>query len=91
MSIQDLKANDDEETSSKTYVEFQSDGTEAQREAYDLVRRGGRIREGTEDVSELYAQLSPLLAEVLFEDDPTALMEWLELDADDWEAYAEEQ
>ena len=51
------------------------------------MRRGGRIREGVEDVDELYARLTPHLAEALFEDDPTALMEWLELDADDWEAY----
>jgi len=90
MSIQDLKATDDDESSSKTYIEFQSDGSEAQREAYDLVRQGGRIREGVEDIDELYARLSPLLADVLFDDDPTALMEWLELDADDWEAYQDE-
>lgn len=83
MSIQDLKADNDSTEGSKTYIEFQSDGSEAQQAAYDLVRRGGRIREGVEDVDELYAQLTPLLADVLFEDDPTGLMEWLELDGDD--------
>lgn len=85
-----MKAADDGSTGSKTYVEFTSDGTDAQREAYQLVRRGGQIREGIEDVDELYAQLTPLLAAVLFDDDPTPLMEWLELDADDWEAYQDE-
>lgn len=90
MSIHELKATDDGDKGSKTYIEFQSDGSDAEREAYDLVRRGGRIREGVEDVDELYARLTPLLADVLFEDDPVALMEWLELDADDWEAYNDE-
>lgn len=90
MSIHDLKKSDDGESGSKTYVEFQSDGSEAEREAYQLVRRGGRIREGVEDVDELYAKLTPLLADVLFEDDPTGLMEWLELDEDDWEAYQDD-
>ena len=90
MSIHDLKKSNDENSSSKTYVEFKSDGSDAQQEAYQLVRRGGRIREGVEDVDELYAKLTPLLADVLFEDDPTGLMEWLELDEDDWEAYQDE-
>ena len=43
-----------------------------------------------EDVDELYAQLTPLLAKVLFEDDPVPLMEWLELDSDDWEGYSDD-
>lgn len=90
MSIHDMKAADDGSTGSKTYVEFNSDGSKAQREAYQLVRRGGQIREGVEDVDELYAKLTPLLADVLFEDDATGLMEWLELDGDDWEAYQDE-
>lgn len=90
MSIHDLKKGDDDSSSSKTYIEFTSDGSEAQREAYRLVSRGGRLREGVEDIDELYARLTPLLADVLFEDDPAGLMEWLELDEDDWEAYAEE-
>lgn len=87
MSIQDLKADDDSSTGSKTYVEFHSDGSDAEQEAYNLVRRGGAIREGVEDVDELYARLTPLLADVLFDDDPVPLMKWLELDEDDWDAY----
>ena len=83
MSIQDLKTNDNDGKASKTYIEFASDGSEAQQEAYDLVRRGGRIREGVEDVDELYAQLTPLLADVLFEDDASGLLEWLEIDEED--------
>lgn len=90
MSIQDLKADDKSTEGSKTYIEFQSDGSEAQQAAYNLVRRGGRIREGVEDVDELYAQLTPLLAKVLFDDDPVPLMEWLDLDEDDWDAYNDE-
>ena len=89
MSIHELKS-DNEGTASKTYIEFHSDGSEAERDAYDLVRRGGQIREGVEDVDELYAQLTPLLAEMLFDDDPTGLMEWLDLDADDWETFNDE-
>ena len=90
MGIHDLKKSESTDGGSKTYVEFQSDGSEAEQEAYRLVSRGGRIREGVEDVDELYAKLTPLLADVLFEDDPTGLMEWLELDEDDWDAYADE-
>jgi len=90
MSIQDLKADDRSTEGSKTYIEFSSDGTEAEQEAYNLVRRGGRIREGVEDVDELYAQLTQLLADVLFDDDPTGLIEWFELDADDLEAVESE-
>lgn len=87
MSIQDLKSDDDSSTGSKTYIEFHSDGSEAEQEAHQLVRRGGSIREGVEDVDELYDRLTPLLAEVLFDDNPVPLMKWLELDEDDWEAY----
>jgi len=87
MSIHDLKKTDAGEEGSKTYIEFQSDGTETQRNAYRLASRGGRLREGVEDIDEVYAQLTPLLADVLFDDDPTGLMEWLELDEEDWEAY----
>lgn len=87
MSIHDMKKADDSSNGSKTYIEFSSDGTEAQREAYRIASRGGPLREGVEDIDELYAQLTPLLADVLFEDDPTGLMEWLELDEDDWETY----
>lgn len=83
MGIQDLKSNDDSTEGSKTYIEFQSDGSEAEREAYDLVRRGGRIREGVEDVDQLYAELTPHLADILFEDDPTGIIEWLEISKED--------
>lgn len=71
MSIHDLKKADGGEEGSKTYIEFQSDGTEAQRNAYRLASRGGKLREGVEDIDEVYAQLTPLLTEVLFEDDAT--------------------
>lgn len=87
MSIHELKKDDDGSTSSKTYIEFNSDGSEAQREAYQLVRRGGSIREGVEDVDELYAQLTPHLADLLFDGDAQGILEWLDLDEDDWEAY----
>jgi hypothetical protein len=90
MSIHNMKKEDDGSTGSKTYIEFHSDGFETEQEAYQLVRRGGRIPEGVEDVDELYGQLTPLLAKVLFDDDPAALMEWLELDADDWDTYQDE-
>jgi hypothetical protein len=56
MSIQDRKADDESRTASKTYLEFHSDGLEAEQEAYQLIRRGGSIREGVEDVDELYAR-----------------------------------
>lgn len=90
MSIHDLKKDDEDSSSSKTYIEFQSDASEAQRKAYRLASRGGQIRQGVEDIDELYALLTPKLADVLFEDDPIEMMEWLELDEDDWEEYKEE-
>ncbi|MFC7059170.1 hypothetical protein [Halovenus salina] len=91
MSIHELRKDDNGESGSKTYVEFYSDAdTEAQQEAYRLISRGGRLREGVEDINELYAQLAPLLADVLFEDDPVPLMEWLDLDEDDWDRYQDE-
>jgi hypothetical protein len=90
MSIHDLKKDDTNKDGSKTYIEFVSDGSEAQRKAYRLASRGGRLREGVEDIDEVYARLTPLLADVLFEDDPSGLLEWLELDEEAWEAYAEE-
>lgn len=90
MSIKDYKKDDSEDSSSKTYVEFQNDESEAQRTAYRLVSRGGQLRTGVEDIDELYAVLTPLLADVLFEEDPTGLMNWLDLDEDDWEEYADE-
>lgn len=91
MSIHELRKSNDEGSGSKTYVEFYSDSdSEAEREAYRLISRGGRLREGVEDINELYAQLAPMLADVLFDDDPVPLMEWLELDEDDWDDYTEE-
>lgn len=87
MGISQLKKDDDSKGASKTYIEFQSDGSEAEQEAYDLVRRGGHIREGVDSVDRLYAELTIHLSDALFEDDPTGLMEWLELDEDDWDAY----
>lgn len=89
MSIHDLKKGDEDSGGSKTYIEFNSDGSEAQRKAYRLASRGGRLREGIEDIDELYARLTPLLAEFLFEDDPSRLLEWLELDEEAWEHYQE--
>ena len=89
MSIHDLKKDDDDSSSSKTYIEFQSDASEAQRTAYRLASRGGQIRQGVESIDDLYALLTPKLAEVLFEDDPTEMMKWLDLDEDDWEQYQE--
>ncbi len=75
MSIHDLKASDDSTGSSTTYIEVKSDGSEAQQEAYVLLRRGGKIRGVLSDVDELCARLTPLLADVLFGDDQRGLME----------------
>lgn len=88
-SINDLRKTKDENSSSKTYVEFQSDGSEAQRQAYRLVSRGGRMRQSFGDVDELYAVLTTKLAPYLFEDDPVPLMEYLDLEESDWETYLE--
>lgn len=91
MSIHEFKKDHNGESGSKTYVEFFSDSdSEAEREAYRLISRGGRLREGVEDINELYAELAPLLADVLFEDDPVPLMEWLKIDEDDWDRYQDE-
>lgn len=85
-----MRKTDSDASSSKTYVEFHSDGSEAEQEAYRLVSQGGRLREGVEDINELYARLTPLLADVIFQEDPVPLMEWLELDEDDWDRYQDE-
>lgn len=87
MGISEFRTDDDEGTGSKTYIEFQSDASEAQRKAYRLASRGGQMREGTENLNELYARLTPLLAQHLFEGESVELLTWLELDEDDWEAY----
>ena len=89
MSIHDLKKTDSDTDGSKTYIEFQSDGSDAQRKAYRLASRGGQLREGVEDIDELYARLTPLLADVLFENDPSGLLQWVELTEEHWEAYQE--
>lgn len=89
MSIHDMKASDDRSNGSSTYITFESGGSEAQAEAYRLASRGGRLREGVEDIDELFAALTPLLADVLFEDDVTGLLEWLEVDEEDVESYIE--
>lgn len=89
MGISDLKKDEQDDGGSGTYIEFKSDASEAQRKAYRLASRGGKIHEGVEDIDELYARLTPLLAQVLFEDDPVPMMEWLEIDEDDWERYQE--
>jgi hypothetical protein len=89
MSIHDLKKTDSDTDGSKTYIEFQSDGSDAQRKAYRLASRGGKLREGVEDIDELYARLTPLLADVLFENDPSGLLQWVELTEEHWEAYQE--
>jgi hypothetical protein len=42
-------------------------------------------------MGDFFGSLIPPLAKHLFEDDSVALMEWLELDEDDWEAYQEQK
>ncbi|UHQ98155.1 hypothetical protein HYG81_21510 (plasmid) [Natrinema zhouii] len=90
MSIHKHKKSTDDSGGSGTYIEFKSDESEAQRTAYRLCSRGGKLRSGLEDIDETFAELAPLLAEVLFEEDPTNLMAWVEVDEDDIEAYREE-
>ena len=51
------------------------------------LKRGGSIREVVEDVDELYARLTPQLADALFDDDAGPLIEWMGFDEDDWDAY----
>ena len=82
-------SNDDSSDGSKTYVEFDS-SEESQRPAYRLCSRGGQLREGVNDIDEFFAEMVPQIAKHLFEGDSSDLMAWMELDEDDWEAYAEE-
>ncbi|MFB6218601.1 MAG: hypothetical protein ABEH77_05395 [Halobacteriaceae archaeon] len=89
-SIHDLKKEEQDNSGSGTYVEFKSDESEAQRKAYRIASRGGQIREGVEDIDELYAILTPKLAEVLFNDNPVPMLRWLDLDQEDWEEYLDE-
>lgn len=91
MSIHEHKKSDEDDGgSSSTYVEFTSDASEAQRTAYRLCSRGGKLRNALDDIDETAAELMPLLADVLFEDDPTGLTAWVEVDEADIEAYREE-
>lgn len=82
-------SNEDSNDGSKTYIEFDS-SEESQRAAYRLCSRGGQLREGLNDLDEFFAEMMPHIAKHLFEDDSVDLMEWMELDEDDWEAYKEE-
>lgn len=82
-------SNQDSNDGSKTYIEFDS-SEESQRAAYRLCSRGGQLREGLNDLDEFFAEMMPHIAKHLFEDDSVDLMEWMELDEDDWEAYKEE-
>lgn len=89
MGASEHLSNDDGNDGSKTYVEFDS-AEETQREAYRLCSRGGQLREGVNDIDEFFAEMVPHVAKHLFEGDSSDLMAWMELDEDDWEAYAEE-
>ena len=82
-------SNDDSSDGSKTYVEFDS-AEETQREAYRLCSRGGQLREGVNDIDEFFAEMVPHVATHLFKGDSLDLMEWMELDEEDLEAYREE-
>ena len=86
MGASDYLKDDENREASKTYIEFDS-SEEGQRDAYRLVSRGGKIREGVDDMGDFFGSMIPPLAKHLFEGDSVALMEWLELDEEDWEAY----
>lgn len=79
----------DSDEGSKTYIEFDS-SEESQRSAYRLCSRGGKLREGLDDLDEFFAELVPHVATHLFEGDSVDLMGWMELDEDDLEEYREE-
>jgi hypothetical protein len=74
---------------SKTYVEFDS-SEDDQRQAYRLASRGGKLREGIDDIDAFFAEMVPHVAKHLFESDSIDLMEWMELDEEDLEEYREE-
>ncbi|WP_435182987.1 hypothetical protein [Halobellus sp. EA9] len=82
-------SNDDSNDGSKTYVEFDS-SEETQREAYRLCSRGGQLREGVDDIDKFFAEMVPHVATHLFKGDSIDLMEWMELDEEDLEAYRDE-
>ena len=82
-------SNEDSSDGSKTYIEMDS-SVESQRAAYRLCSRGGKLREGLDDLDVFFAELVPHVATHLFEGDSVDLMEWMELDEDDLEEYKEE-
>jgi hypothetical protein len=79
-------SNENSSDGSKTYVEFDS-SEESHRPAYRLCSRGGQIREGVNDIDDLFAEMVPHVAKYFFESDSIALMEWMELDEEDLEEY----
>lgn len=89
MGASDYLKDDQNSGGSSTYIELHSD-EEAQREAYRLVSRGGRLRQNLSSVDDFFGQLIPHIAKHLFEDDSTDLMKWMELDEEDLETYREE-
>ena len=82
-------SNEDSNEGSKTYIEFDS-SEDSQRQAYRLCSRGGKLREGLDDLDEFFAELVPHVAKHLFEGDSVDLMDWMELHGDDLEEYREE-
>jgi hypothetical protein len=82
-------SNENSSDGSKTYVEFDS-SLDNQRQAYRLCSRGGKLREGLDDLDEFFAELVPHVATHLFKSDSVNLMEWMELDEDDLEEYRED-
>jgi hypothetical protein len=81
-------SDEDSSDGSKTYVEFDS-SEQSQRAAYRLCSRGGKLREGLDDMDEFFAEMVPHVAKHLFEGDSIDLMEWMELDEDDLDDYKE--
>lgn len=82
-------SNENSNDGSKTYIEFDS-SEDDQRQAYRLASRGGKLREGIDDIDSFFAEMVPHVAKHLFEGDSIDLMEWMELDEDDLEEYREE-
>lgn len=89
MGASEHLSNEDSSEGSSTYVQFDS-SKESQRASYRLCSRGGKLREGVEDIDEFFAEMVPHVAKHLFEGDSTDLMAWMELDEEDLEAYREE-
>ena len=89
MGASDYLKDEDSSESSSTYIEFHSD-EEKQREAYMMCSRGGDFRTKLEDMSDFFGELIPKVGKYLFDSDPIPVMEWLEIDEEDIEAYREE-